>query len=266
MKTAVSSGVKVNTVNCMLMDARVSTPVSDAYIKTMESLHSQLSSIYPNKTSDDIYLMMGWTPMIGKNDDGTITTVDDTLKMATYCASKKCGLFSFWAIQRDQVGTGDLGVYSEINSTQFDFFNAVKQGLGSTITPTPAPTPVPTPAPLPAPVPSPSSQIVFSDTVIYQNQTYDCVIYIDGDMTLTLKTQPIPVPVVPVVPIPVVTPVIPVIVPVNPSGTKMWTIGATYSAGDIVSYNGKNYKCLQPHTVVSADWTPANVQSLWIPM
>ncbi|SHK77386.1 chitinase family 18 [Clostridium cavendishii DSM 21758] len=44
--------------------------------------------------------------------------------------------------------------------------------------------------------------------------------------------------------------------------TDAWTVGKTYKAGDIVSYNGKSYKCLQPHTALLG-WDPASVPSLW---
>jgi chitinase len=41
-----------------------------------------------------------------------------------------------------------------------------------------------------------------------------------------------------------------------------WTPGKAYKAGDIVSYNGKKYKCIQPHTSL-AGWEPSNVPALW---
>src|SRR5215470_7922388 len=43
-----------------------------------------------------------------------------------------------------------------------------------------------------------------------------------------------------------------------------WTEGATYNAGDSVTYNGVTYTALQTHTAyVGAGWTPASTPSLW---
>lgn len=42
----------------------------------------------------------------------------------------------------------------------------------------------------------------------------------------------------------------------------VWTIGTAYKAGDLVSYSGKTYKCVQPHTAL-AGWTPDAVPALW---
>ncbi|THE11957.1 chitinase [Enterococcus hirae] len=41
-----------------------------------------------------------------------------------------------------------------------------------------------------------------------------------------------------------------------------WTIGKAYVTGDIVTYNGKTYRCLQAHTAI-ATWAPDLVTSLW---
>ncbi|MFF8769470.1 carbohydrate-binding protein, partial [Kitasatospora sp. NPDC015120] len=46
----------------------------------------------------------------------------------------------------------------------------------------------------------------------------------------------------------------------NPGGT--WAVGTTYKAGDVVTYNGVSYRCLQGHTAY-AGWEPPNVPALW---
>ena len=42
-----------------------------------------------------------------------------------------------------------------------------------------------------------------------------------------------------------------------------WAYPANYSAGQLRSYQGKLYKCLQAHTS-QADWTPDTAVSLWV--
>nr|WP_316521573.1 M28 family peptidase [Kitasatospora sp. K002] len=48
--------------------------------------------------------------------------------------------------------------------------------------------------------------------------------------------------------------------PTNPGGT--WTPGTTYQAGDVVTYNGVGYRCLQGHTA-QVGWEPPIVPALW---
>ncbi len=52
--------------------------------------------------------------------------------------------------------------------------------------------------------------------------------------------------------------------PPNPPGGTTWTEGASYTVGQIVSYQGRQYRCLQAHTAyVGAGWTPAASPTLW---
>ncbi|QOZ82398.1 MULTISPECIES: lytic polysaccharide monooxygenase [Chromobacterium] len=45
-----------------------------------------------------------------------------------------------------------------------------------------------------------------------------------------------------------------------------WKEGLSYTAGQIVSYQGKKYRCLQPHTAwAGAGWTPSTQPALWAP-
>ena len=41
-----------------------------------------------------------------------------------------------------------------------------------------------------------------------------------------------------------------------------WAAGVAYKVGDVVTYNGQSYKCLQAHTS-QPDWTPPVVPALW---
>lgn len=44
--------------------------------------------------------------------------------------------------------------------------------------------------------------------------------------------------------------------------TPAWTAGTAYKVGDLVTYSGKTYKCIQAHTALSV-WTPDVVPALW---
>ncbi|MFJ8045252.1 carbohydrate-binding protein [Kitasatospora sp. NPDC096147] len=45
-------------------------------------------------------------------------------------------------------------------------------------------------------------------------------------------------------------------------GTTTWKAGTSYKAGDVVTYNGVNYRCVQAHTAYPG-WEPPNVPALW---
>lgn len=46
------------------------------------------------------------------------------------------------------------------------------------------------------------------------------------------------------------------------SQENAWTIGTSYQVGDIVTYNGSRYRCLQAHTAI-ASWKPDTTLALW---
>jgi chitin-binding protein len=43
-------------------------------------------------------------------------------------------------------------------------------------------------------------------------------------------------------------------------------VGATYAVGNVVTYNGASYRCIQAHTVHSDSWTPPTTPALWQPI
>lgn len=47
----------------------------------------------------------------------------------------------------------------------------------------------------------------------------------------------------------------------NP-GVSAWQANTAYSVGQLVTYSGKTYKCLQAHTSLPG-WEPSNVPALW---
>ncbi|CAL9335070.1 M28 family peptidase [Streptomyces sp. enrichment culture] len=51
-------------------------------------------------------------------------------------------------------------------------------------------------------------------------------------------------------------------VPGGGGGDTTWQVGTTYAAGDVVTYDGVSYRCLQGHTAYPG-WEPPNVPALW---
>lgn len=48
----------------------------------------------------------------------------------------------------------------------------------------------------------------------------------------------------------------------TPAGTTTWAAGTAYKVGDVVTYAGVSYRCIQAHTAL-AGWEPPNVPALW---
>ncbi|MCD0446808.1 cellulase family glycosylhydrolase [Glycomyces sp. A-F 0318] len=52
----------------------------------------------------------------------------------------------------------------------------------------------------------------------------------------------------------------------DPTGdTGTWRAGEYYAAGDLASYGGATYRCVQSHTALTG-WEPPNVPALWTPV
>jgi hypothetical protein len=189
LENAVSLGVNVNIVNGMAMDIGVVDVKWGTMATSMvENMKTQIATIFPNKTDSQLYGMLGCTPMIGKNDDGSIFTLQDATTLGMYAKEKGLGLLSFWALQRDQsVQSGGLATSSMVTQNDFDYYNAFLKGLNGNVvvppvvTPTPAP-PVVTPTPAP-PVVTPTPTVstwtirknyIVGDIVVYNKKTYKC--------------------------------------------------------------------------------------------
>ncbi|MEU7142181.1 lytic polysaccharide monooxygenase [Nocardia sp. NPDC046473] len=48
----------------------------------------------------------------------------------------------------------------------------------------------------------------------------------------------------------------------TPPGSRPWTVGTSYTAGNEVTYDGLRYICLQSHTA-NPGWEPPNTPALW---
>jgi len=150
----IAEGVRIDIVNVMAMDVGplpatkswglVASEMGDTTVK-------QLRAKYPKKSDAELYRMLGLTVMIGKNDDVSVFTPNDAKLLGDYAKRNNIGLLSYWAINRDQVGTGNLGIYSQYNTADFEYFNNFKNALGdlgklptlnSTTSSAPAPAPV----------------------------------------------------------------------------------------------------------------------------
>lgn len=49
----------------------------------------------------------------------------------------------------------------------------------------------------------------------------------------------------------------------NPPAADTWQVNADYQIGDVVTYEGVRYRCLQAHKVNDPNWTPDATPALW---
>ena len=94
-------------------------------IGSADATAHQLTQMISGLALSDAYAMVGATPMIGKNDDGNVFSLDNATALATWAKQQKLGLLAFWAIQRDETCAGavDLDQCSGANTTTFQFAN-----------------------------------------------------------------------------------------------------------------------------------------------
>lgn len=126
VKAAVAAGVQISHVNLMTMDYggyySSGKAMGDLAISALTDANDQLRAIIPGLSEAGAYAMLGATPMIGQNDvQGETFTLADAQSLTNFAKQKQLGLVSFWAINRDQPGSGSLGLYSGVNTGTFDF-------------------------------------------------------------------------------------------------------------------------------------------------
>ncbi|MFF0312829.1 lytic polysaccharide monooxygenase [Streptosporangium sp. NPDC004379] len=95
-----------------------------------------------------------------------------------------------------------------------------------------------------------------------ENAFYNCVdLQVGpGGPSPSPTPTPTPTPSVTPTPTPTATPTSTPTPTATPGGA--WTAGTSYKAGDLVTYGGRTYRCVQPHTALTG-WEPPNVPALW---
>ena len=143
LNTTKAAGVRIDMVNVMAMSFgadNVRTMVSpstmaQAVIMTLSAAAKQVATIYPNKTPAQVNAMMGVTPMIGKNDDGTTFSLADAQTVANHVKANGIGRISSWSFQRDRAqadsSATDINAFSGVAQSDFQFHKIFKSASGS---------------------------------------------------------------------------------------------------------------------------------------
>ncbi len=106
LESAIESSAQIDMVNIMTMnfgDAFPPDRMGQNTIQAAESLFTQLQTLYPDKTDEQLWGMVGLTPMIGVNDRSEqIFTLADAEAVAAFAQAQGIGRLTMWALNRDQ--------------------------------------------------------------------------------------------------------------------------------------------------------------------
>ena len=160
LKTTAAAGVQIDMVNLMTMSFGVNNintlvvppTVAQAAMVTFRAAATQMATIFPDKTQAQLHAMMGMTPMIGKNDDGSTLSLAEAQTIADFVKTNGIGFLSYWSFQRDKAqassGMTPINTYSGVAQSAYQFYNIFKTA-GDYVLPPPPPPPAPAPAPAP---------------------------------------------------------------------------------------------------------------------
>ena len=124
LKSAAKYGVNVDIVNPMTMEFGTKLGSwGDAVIAAAEATHTQMKAVWPQKSDQELYSMLGVTPMIGRNFNGKIFEPNHGKQLVQWALKKKLGHLSFWSINRDRgcAGGGVGPSCSSIAQANYEF-------------------------------------------------------------------------------------------------------------------------------------------------
>lgn len=252
LRTTIAAGVRVDRVNVMAMsfghDPMVPATLAQSAIMTFRAAAAQMMTLFPGKSQGQIHAMMGITPMIGRNDDGTTFTLEDAGILADFVRNNGVGMIAYWSFQRDRLQytpNYDLGQYSGYAQTQFAFLKVFQTAKA-------APTPIQPPAP-PAPPTagncSPPAwvqgrQYLKGDLVSYQGGRYIAK-FANPGWNPTISTY--------------YWAASPCAAPAPSCSPSAWVQGKQYAAGAVVNYSGANYVA----KFANPGWNPTISTYFW---
>ncbi|MGL6104568.1 chitinase [Romboutsia sp.] len=123
LKKAISAGVNISGVNAMTMDYGDSAAPNPAGkmgsygIQAITSLYNQLNTLYNgSKTPQQLWSMIGTTPMLGVNDVITeIFGLADATQTLNFAKQNSIGMISMWSANRDLSGSSATGIPQQPN-------------------------------------------------------------------------------------------------------------------------------------------------------
>lgn len=123
VQDAIDKGVTIDMINVMTMNYGWVEPNAKTIKQSANKLHGQLAELFPDRSSEEHWGMIGLTPMIGVNNAGGTFSQEDAKKVLAFAQKKGVGLLSFWSIDRDKgSGSGQVSpIKSGIKQSDYEF-------------------------------------------------------------------------------------------------------------------------------------------------
>jgi hypothetical protein len=119
---AKNAGVNLDVVNVMAMDYYQNGDYGAFALQAAQSTFNQLKSLYPTKTTAQLWRMVGVTPMLGQNDDGHIYNQAAAQSLVSFAKTNHLGELGFWEVTRDRNAcTGALYMCTNISQSPYEF-------------------------------------------------------------------------------------------------------------------------------------------------
>lgn len=290
IQNAAQIGFIPNNFSLMTFDG---VPTANDAMNAQNGFHDQLQKVYPSLSSTQIWGLQGFSLMNGHTDTAEHFTQADFQTLLNFAKSHGMGRYTYWSVNRDRqcAGNADIlsGSCSGVAQNDWDFTRfTVAFANGSTTPPTIAPTATPVIGATPTPggtncVAPYSSSTVYTGGMqaSYNGRNWTAKWWTQGETPSTggsgvwadngacgggsnptaTPTTSVPTPTASV---PTATPTtsVPTATPTASTGTTTWVANHAYSIGNLVTYNGLTYKCIQAHTSL-VGWEPPNVPALW---
>ena len=135
---AADIGINVYTVNAMSMCfggqsvAPREFPMSKHIIDSIVSVKNQIAPLYPNKTEDELWKLIGVTPMTGYNygEPPLILWQEDARQLKDFAQQVNMRALSMWSMTRDHDGSANEGQvtanHNGIPQEEYEFTNIFK--------------------------------------------------------------------------------------------------------------------------------------------
>jgi hypothetical protein len=123
VRSARDAGVNLDLVNVMAMDYQRPTGNYGTFaVQAGQSTVNQLRTLYPAKTTAQLWRMVGVTPMLGQNDDGGIFTLAGAQQLVSSAQTNHMGMLSYWEETRDRNAcTGALFMCTNVTQTPYQY-------------------------------------------------------------------------------------------------------------------------------------------------
>jgi hypothetical protein len=128
LQSAVAHHARIDIVNVMTFDYYDNQPheMAKDTVTAATNVVDQLKTIYPHKTTEQLWHMMGITEMIGIDDFGPpeVLTTADAAYVEKWAAKTGIAELSFWALERDNggcVGTAGADDCSGVAQSTWQF-------------------------------------------------------------------------------------------------------------------------------------------------